>query len=271
MTATHYHVDARGWCSAARWRTRGATARWTARHADQRARRRRRAVYEYPGPAEVGRELLHRQGRRRRAPEDSCRRQGAEHGKTLPTRGDCRSASTAACRSSTQRLAWRVPRAPDPVPAQPVRRAAVQLEHDRAVRPRAPVADVDLGDRFTAPVPPPAPGGTAGSMPERRPPCGEPQDEQEYAGAYYSEELEAGFTDRRIGDSTVAAARHRSDSPVLLARIGRRDTFRGARPDARFQRDAEQEVDGLTVDAGACEGLSSRSVETSPRLSGTKI
>ena len=64
---------------------RGRDGAVDARHADQRARRRRRALHQHPRPAEVGRELLHRQGRRPGRPEDSCRRAACSNdGKTLP-------------------------------------------------------------------------------------------------------------------------------------------------------------------------------------------
>ena len=66
MEVTHYHVDASRLVRASRAGLRRARRSLDARHADQRARRRRRALHEHPRSPEVGRELLHRPRRRTR-------------------------------------------------------------------------------------------------------------------------------------------------------------------------------------------------------------
>ena len=116
------------------------------------------------------------------------------------------------------------------------------------------VADVTFGDRFTAPVPARSGGGIVGSIPQRSTHAGTPQANTEYAGSYYSEELEAGFAISSKGDD-LWLQRATDTLPVLLVPEGPTDTFRGGGLTLRFQRDADQKVIGLTVDAGRVRGI----------------
>jgi hypothetical protein len=111
------------------------------------------------------------------------------------------------------------------------------------------VADVVLGERFTQSVPPAPPGGIMGSILGAAPPPGPPDDVREYAGTYYSEEVESSFTFTAV-DGGLMFKRETDPSPIGIARVGRLDEFRGRGLVIHFQRDANRKVVALTVDAG---------------------
>ena len=74
------------------------------------------------------------------------------------------------------------------------------------------VADVVLGDRFTQPVPPPPPGGTPSSFISSAQ-SAVPDGFRDYAGVYYSEEVEASFT-ITVGDRGLRLQRQTDPAPV---------------------------------------------------------
>jgi CubicO group peptidase (beta-lactamase class C family) len=116
------------------------------------------------------------------------------------------------------------------------------------------VADVVLGDRFTSPVPAPGGGGVAGSIPGRVPDATTAQANRDYAGSYYSDEVDALVTISTSGDD-VRMQRETDPAPTVLRPDGPTDefTFRGMT--VRFQRDAGKKVTALTVDAGRVRGI----------------
>jgi CubicO group peptidase (beta-lactamase class C family) len=116
------------------------------------------------------------------------------------------------------------------------------------------VADVVIGERFTKPVPPPPPGGTPGSAPGQTPTPIPADLQREYAGTYYSEELQTAFT-VTAGPRAPLLARDTDPVPVELARGNAADEFRRAGFTIRFDRDASKKVTGLTVDAGRVRGI----------------
>ena len=110
------------------------------------------------------------------------------------------------------------------------------------------VADVVLGERLTQPVPPAGSGGVPGSIlgPAVAMP---PDDVREYAGTYYSDEVEASFTFTAV-DGGLMMKRETDPSPIGVARGAEAGEFRGAGLAIHFQRDAAKKVIGLSVDAG---------------------
>jgi len=114
------------------------------------------------------------------------------------------------------------------------------------------VADVVLGGRFTQPVPPPPSGGAPGSILSSAP--APPDDVREFVGAYYSEEVDASFA-LTAGERGLLLQRDTDPSPVAMARGGGSDEFRGRGLVINFQRDANQKVMTLTVDAGRVRGI----------------
>jgi CubicO group peptidase (beta-lactamase class C family) len=115
------------------------------------------------------------------------------------------------------------------------------------------VADVVLGDRFTQPVPPLPMGGIPGSIGGSTQPA-VPDSFRDYAGTYYSEEVEATFT---IAFSNRGLRLQRRTDPQLVAldRGAAADEFRGGGLIVRFQRDVSNKVTALTVDAGRVRGI----------------
>ena len=115
------------------------------------------------------------------------------------------------------------------------------------------VADVAIAERFTAPVPGPPPG-SAGSILGRVADQHTAAANREYAGEYYSGELETMFT-VTAGDDDVRLQRVTDASPEVLRMEGSADEFRGAGLTLRFQRDAARKVTGFTVDSGRVRGI----------------
>ncbi len=116
------------------------------------------------------------------------------------------------------------------------------------------VADIVLKDRFTAPVPAAVPSGVAGSILGRLPDSGTAVAYQAYAGAYYSEELDAMFTISANGND-VRLQRDTDPVPIVLRMEGPTDEFRAAGLTIRFRRDAAQKVTGFSVDSGRVRGI----------------
>ncbi|MEO6237728.1 MAG: serine hydrolase domain-containing protein [Vicinamibacterales bacterium] len=115
------------------------------------------------------------------------------------------------------------------------------------------VADVAIAERFTAPVPGPPPG-VAGSIPGPVADQRAAAAKRDYAGEYYSAELDAIFT-ISASDDDVRLQRVTDASPEVLRMEGPADEFRGAGLTIRFQRDAARKVSGLTVDSGRVRGI----------------
>jgi CubicO group peptidase (beta-lactamase class C family) len=115
------------------------------------------------------------------------------------------------------------------------------------------VADVVLGDRFIAPVPPAGPRGVAGSILYRNAQTAAVN--RAYVGRYYSDEVQALF---RISvdeggallKDALLLTRETDSAPILLLPEGPPDEFHGSGLAVRFQRDASKKVTALTVDAG---------------------
>jgi hypothetical protein len=110
------------------------------------------------------------------------------------------------------------------------------------------VADLVLGDRFTAPVPA-AGGGVVGSIARRVPDAKTANENLGYAGVYYSDEVDANFAISAHGDD-LRLQRDTDPAPILLERVGVTDEFAARGLTLRFKRDANRTVTGLTVDAG---------------------
>jgi hypothetical protein len=72
---------------------------------------------------------------------------------------------------------------------------------------------------------------------------------RDYAGTYYSDEVDARVTVTATGDE-VRLQRDTDPAPALLGRDGPADAFTFRGMTVRFQRDANRKVIGLTVDAG---------------------
>jgi CubicO group peptidase (beta-lactamase class C family) len=111
------------------------------------------------------------------------------------------------------------------------------------------VAEAVLGDRFTQPVPPPPAGGVPGTAIQVLPsiPAGL---QREYAGRYYSEELDATFT-ITDGPQDPMLKRDTDAVPLKMERTSVPDQFRVTGGLViRFRRDADEKVNALTVDAG---------------------
>lgn len=110
-------------------------------------------------------------------------------------------------------------------------------------------ADVVIGDRFKEAVPSERGGGVAGSIPGRVPDSTTAQTNRDYAGVYFSPEVDATISISLRG-TDVLAQRETDPTPILLQPDGPTDefTFRGMT--IRFQRDATKKVTGFTVDAG---------------------
>lgn len=111
------------------------------------------------------------------------------------------------------------------------------------------VADVVLGDRFTAPVPSPSGGGVAGNVPGRVADQYTAAQNREYVGAYYSQELDVVFTVSASGD-VLSVQRERDKVPEMMQMLGPPDHFVAYGMWLRFQRDAAQRVIGLKLDSG---------------------
>lgn len=117
------------------------------------------------------------------------------------------------------------------------------------------VADVVLGARFTEPVPPPPSGGIPGSILGQVPQPISADLQREYAGLYYSEELETTFT-IAPGPQDPMLKRETDPSAVKIEGTSTPDQFRATGGLViRFQRDAGGKVTSLTVDAGRVRGI----------------
>jgi CubicO group peptidase (beta-lactamase class C family) len=113
------------------------------------------------------------------------------------------------------------------------------------------VADLVLRSRFTEPVPAPRGGtGAPGRVPEARP----TQANGDYAGTYYSEELEATFTISVSGDQ-LRLQRETDDAPGVLQTSGPEDTFSVFGMRLRFGREGSGPVTGFLVEAGRVRGI----------------
>ena len=114
------------------------------------------------------------------------------------------------------------------------------------------VINVVLKDRLTTPAT--APGGVAGSGPGRVPDSTTAAANRDYAGTFYSDELEARFTVTARGDELLLQ-RQSDTTPTVLRMDGPTDhfTFRGYT--VKFVRDSAGQVTGFTVDAGRVRGL----------------
>ena len=116
------------------------------------------------------------------------------------------------------------------------------------------VADLVLASRFTEPVPAPRGGGVAGSIPGRVPDDRTAQANREYAGTYYSDELEATFTISASGDQ-LRLQRENDAVPVVLQTSGPEDAFSAFGMSLRFQRHGGGPIAGFIVDAGRVRGI----------------
>jgi CubicO group peptidase (beta-lactamase class C family) len=117
------------------------------------------------------------------------------------------------------------------------------------------VADVCLKDVFTQPAPSPKqspaekPRAAAGPRTKHT-----AQEAAEFAGAYYSGELETTYRVTVEGAESVWLTRG-AQAKRLPLEAGARDEFRGAGSTLHFERDANGQVTGLTVDAGRIRGV----------------
>jgi CubicO group peptidase (beta-lactamase class C family) len=116
------------------------------------------------------------------------------------------------------------------------------------------VADVVLGDRFTAPVPRAAGGGVVGSILSRLPDAHTATQNLEYVGAFHSPEADATISISASGDE-VRMQRETDPVPIMLLREGMTDEFRGAALKLRFERDTAGKVTSLMVDAARVRGI----------------
>jgi CubicO group peptidase (beta-lactamase class C family) len=116
------------------------------------------------------------------------------------------------------------------------------------------VVDVVLGQRLTEPVPPPPGGRAAGLLLGRAPDDRTADLNREYAGPYFSEELEATFTLTASGND-LRLQRGNDPAPLLLQPVGLLDHFSVSGMWLRFQRDGAGSVTGFTVDAGRVRGI----------------
>jgi len=114
------------------------------------------------------------------------------------------------------------------------------------------VADQVLKGKLTAATP--APSGVAGSMPGRVPDSTTAAADRDYAGRYYSGELETTFT-VTTRDNHLLMQRETDAAPVVLRMDGPADhfTFRGYT--VKFGRDEAGKVSGFTIDAGRVRGI----------------
>jgi CubicO group peptidase (beta-lactamase class C family) len=116
------------------------------------------------------------------------------------------------------------------------------------------VVGVVLKDQLTAPAGSPGGGGVAGSVPGRAPDSTTAAANADYAGVFYSDELESRVTVTARGDELLLQ-RQNDAAPTVLRMDGPADhfTFRGYT--VTFVRDSARKVTGFTVDAGRVRGL----------------
>lgn len=114
------------------------------------------------------------------------------------------------------------------------------------------VVNIVLKRRLTAPAA--TAGGVAGSVPGRAPDSTTATANRDYAGTFYSDELEVLFTVTARGDELLLQ-RPNDAAPTVLRPDGPPDhfTFRGYT--VTFVRDSGRRVTGFTVDAGRVRGL----------------
>jgi len=117
------------------------------------------------------------------------------------------------------------------------------------------VADTTLASRFTAPTAPVV-GGVIGGVPGHLPDPLPPDRLREYAGRYYSDELETTFEIAvKPAPSDLALQRERDTAPLILVPRDAPDTYAAGSLFLRFQRDANRAVTGFTVDSGRVRGI----------------
>jgi CubicO group peptidase (beta-lactamase class C family) len=114
------------------------------------------------------------------------------------------------------------------------------------------VADIVLRGTFTAPAAPA--GGVVGSILGRLPDAKTAEANREYAGSFYSEELEAVFTISSRGND-VLLQRELDPAPIVLQPEGPTDEFTVRGMTLRFARDADKKVMSFTVDSGRVRGI----------------
>jgi hypothetical protein len=111
------------------------------------------------------------------------------------------------------------------------------------------VADIVLGDRFTEPR---AERSTAaaGDRPARpTSTSGIVAGAADYAGTYYSDEVEATFT-VAVNAGQLTLRRVEAGNELTLRAAGSSDEFQAQGMTIRFHRDGNRRVEGLDVDAG---------------------
>ena len=115
------------------------------------------------------------------------------------------------------------------------------------------VVRVVLKDRLTAPSPA-TPGGAAGSALGRLPDATTATANRDYAGSFYSDELDVRFTITAKGDELLLQ-RQNDAAPTVLGMNGPADHFSFRGYTLKFARDSARKVTGFTVDAGRVRGL----------------
>jgi CubicO group peptidase (beta-lactamase class C family) len=114
------------------------------------------------------------------------------------------------------------------------------------------VADIVLRPAFTAPAAPA--GGVVGSVLGRVPDAKTAEANREYAGSFYSEELEAVFTISARGNDLLLQ-RELDPAPIVVQPEGPPDEFTVRGMTLRFARDANKNVVSFTVDSGRVRGI----------------
>jgi CubicO group peptidase (beta-lactamase class C family) len=117
------------------------------------------------------------------------------------------------------------------------------------------VANVVLAEVFTEPAAPAASGGTGpseGAAAASTPSWTAPAAPASYAGAYYSDEIDATFT-VTVKDGRLVVQRETDSAPAPLQPVAA-DEFRFAGMTVRFAR-ANGAIDALLVDAGRVRGI----------------
>jgi len=114
------------------------------------------------------------------------------------------------------------------------------------------VASVVLKGRLTAPSA--TPGGVAGSTLGRVPDSTTAAANGDYAGTFYSDELEVRFTVTARGDELLLQ-RQNDAAPTVLRMDGPADHFMFRGYVLKFVRDDARKVTGFTVDAGRVRGI----------------
>ena len=116
------------------------------------------------------------------------------------------------------------------------------------------VADIVLAGRVTAARPDAVPAGVVGSILGRVADAGTAGANRQYAGEYYSDEVQALFSISASGND-VLLKRETDAAPIVLQPDGPTDEFRARGLTIRFQRDPAGMVTSLTVDAGRVRGI----------------